>query len=86
MGYDVLHHQKTVHKLFAVAEIERLDMDADSEMAFSDNHKFMEYTIGMAYYPDPKVVIKADYHIKDYADGAKLADEEAFVVGVGFIF
>jgi len=86
LGYDILHHQKTTHKLFGVLEVERLDMDADSEMAFSDNHKFMEYTAGVAYYPDPKVVIKADYHIKDYADGAKLADEEAFVVGVGFIF
>ena len=85
-GYDIFHNRKTSQKLYAVAEIERLDMDADSETTYADNNRFMQYTGGLAYFPDPKVVIKAEYQMKDYADGAKLADEKAIVASVGFIF
>jgi hypothetical protein len=85
-GYDVLHSYKTSHKLFAVAEIERLDMDADAETTFVDNNRFFEYTAGLAYFPDPKVVIKAEYNIRDYGENAKLADEKAFIASLGFIF
>ena len=86
LGYDVLHGYKTSHKLFAVAEVERLDMDANGETAIIDNNRFFEYTAGLAYFPDPKVVIKAEYNIKDYGENAKLADEQAFVASLGFIF
>lgn len=85
-GYDVFHSRKTSQKLYAVAEIERLDMDADSETTHADNNRFMQYTAGLAYFPDPKVVIKAEYQMKDYADDAKLADEKAITASVGFIF
>lgn len=85
-GYDVFHSRKTSQKLYAVAEIERLDMDADSETTHADNNRFMQYTAGLAYFPDPKVVIKAEYQMKDYPDDAKLADEKAITASVGFIF
>jgi hypothetical protein len=86
VGYDVLHNVHTEQKLFAVAEIERLDMDADDETTSPDDHKFNEYTLGLAYFPDPKVVIKAEYNVKDYASGSKLADEKAFTASLGYIF
>lgn len=86
VGYDVLHSMNTSQQLFAVGEVERLDMDADNETANPDNYKFNEYTLGLAYFPDPKVVIKAEYNMKDYSDGSQLADEEAFVASLGFIF
>jgi hypothetical protein len=86
VGYDFLHNVNSDQKLYGVAEIERLDLDADSETAIPDNYKFNEYTIGLAYYPTSKVVIKAEYSVKDYADGASLADEKAFIAALGFIF
>jgi hypothetical protein len=86
VGYDLLNSTKTTQKLFAVAEIERLNMDADDETPIMDNNKFFEYTAGIAYYPDPKVVVKAEYNIKDYNEHARLADEQAFLASVGFIF
>ena len=86
VGYDVLHSMSTNHQLFAVGEVERLDLDADGETANPDNYRFNEYTLGLAYFPDPKVVIKAEYNMKDYAQNALLADEEAFVASLGFIF
>jgi len=86
VGYDVLNSVNTEQKLYAVAEVERLDMDADSETANPDNHKFNEYSLGLAYFPDPKVVIKAEYKMRDYAEGALFADEESFVASLGYIF
>jgi len=86
VGYDVLHNVNTSHQLYAVGEVERLDMDADNETLNPDNYKFNEYTLGLAYFPDPKVVIKAEYNIKDYADGANFVDENAFIASMGFIF
>ncbi|CAA6800567.1 MAG: Unknown protein [uncultured Sulfurovum sp.] len=86
VGYDVLNTVKTSQKLFAVAEIERLNMDAKDETAVMDNNKFFEYTAGIAYYPDPKVVVKAEYNLKDYNKLSKLADEEAIQATLGFIF
>jgi hypothetical protein len=86
VGYDVLNTVKTSQKLFVVGEVERLDMDVKDETAVVDNNKFFEYTAGIAYYPDPKVVIKAEYNLKDYNSQAKLADEEAIQATLGFIF
>jgi hypothetical protein len=86
LGYDLLNSVKTSQKLYAVAEIERLDMDADGETAVVDNNRFNEYTAGFAYFPDPKVVVKAEYSVRDYGKDAKLADEKAFVASIGFIF
>ena len=86
VGYDVLHTVNTPHQLYVVGEIERLDMDADNETLNPDNYKFNEYTLGIAYFPDPKVVIKAEYNMRDYANGSLLADEEAFIASLGFIF
>lgn len=86
IGYDMLYQKRTSQKLYVVGEIERLDMDANEETTYSDNHKFMQYTAGLAYFPDPKVVVKAEYQSKDYASGAKLADEKAVVASLGFIF
>jgi hypothetical protein len=86
IGYNVLHSMSTSHQLFGVLDFERLDMDASSDTLYPDNNRFNEYSLGMAYFPDPKVVIKADYAIKDYATDAKLADESAFIVQAGFIF
>jgi len=86
VGYDVLNNVNTEQKLYAVAEIERLDMDVDNETSHPDNYKFNEYTLGFAYFPDPKVVIKAEYKMRDYVEGAQLADEESFVASLGYIF
>lgn len=85
-GYNLLHTMATSHQLFGVIDLERLDMDASSDTLYPDNHRFNEYTLGIAYFPDPKVVVKADYAVKDYAPDAKLADESAFTAQVGFIF
>ena len=85
-GYDLLHGTGSAHSLYGVAEVERMDMDAEGIGEYPDNNRFMEYTGGIAYYPDPKVVVKADYWMRDYASGAKLADENAVVVQLGFIF
>jgi len=86
VAYDILHQYNTSKKLFAVVDIERIDMDADDETTFADNKKFLQYSTGIAYYPDPKVVLKAEYATKDYVDGAKLADESVFSASAGFIF
>lgn len=86
VGYDMLHNVATAQKLYAVGEIERLDLDTDNETQNPDNYKFNEYTIGLAYFPDPKVVIKAEYNMRDFAEGAQLADEQAVIASVGFIF
>ncbi|MEA2110798.1 MAG: hypothetical protein U9P71_01990 [Campylobacterota bacterium] len=86
IGYDVLHAMGSSHKVYGVLDFERLDMDASSTTENSDNHRFYEYSIGVAYFPDPKVVVKADYSTKDYASGANLADENCFTVQAGFIF
>ncbi|MBN2815184.1 MAG: hypothetical protein JXQ67_00765 [Campylobacterales bacterium] len=85
-GYDVLSSFSTTHKLYGVAEVERLDMDATGVTQYVDNNRFYDYTGGIAYYPDPKVVIKADYSVRDYGVDARLADEQAFTMSAGFIF
>jgi len=86
VGYNVLKDVKTSHKLFAIGEVENLDMDADGETTNPDNNRFLEYTAGLAYFPDPKVVVKAEYNVRDYAENANLADEKAFLATLGFIF
>lgn len=86
IGYDLLHSFSTSHNLYLVGDIERLDMDADGVTENPDNNRFIEYTGGIAYYPDPKVVIKADYWVRDYGSRSNLADEEAVTVAAGFIF
>ncbi|MEA1983838.1 MAG: porin [Campylobacterota bacterium] len=86
VGYDVLNSFSSSHKMYVVGEVERLDMDASNDTTYSDNNKFNEYTAGLAYFPDPKVVMKANYKVKDYASGATLADESSFVMSAGFIF
>lgn len=86
LGYDLLSGYDGKQKLYGVAEIERLDMDADAQTLYPDNYRYFEYTGGVAYYPDPKVVIKAEYWTRDYASDAKLADEAAVNGSLGFIF
>jgi len=86
VGYDVLNSMSTTHQVFVVGDIERLDMDATNKTTNPDNNKFLEYSTGLAYFPDPKVVLKADYTIKDYASGANFADEQSFTMQAGFIF
>lgn len=86
IAYDVLDQMDTTHQLYGVLDFERLDMDASGDTEFPDNNRFYEYSIGVAYFPDPKVVLKADYALKDYADDAKLADESVFTMQAGFIF
>lgn len=87
IGYDVMPFLRTFsHAIYAVAEIERLDMDASGDTTYADNNRFFEYSGGFAYYPDPKVVVKADYKIRDYGEAAKLADEQSFAMQLGFIF
>ena len=86
VGYDLLKNYKTSQKLYVVGEVERLDMDADAETHFVENNQFNEYTAGLAYFPDPKVVVKAEYNLRDYASGATLADEKAIAASIGFIF
>jgi len=85
-GYDLFHVASTAQNLYGVVEIEALDMDGDAVTAVPQNHRFNEYTTGLAYYPDSKVVIKADYKVRDYASGAKLADEQSVTLAAGFIF
>ncbi|MEA1920246.1 MAG: hypothetical protein U9N52_10425 [Campylobacterota bacterium] len=86
LAYDILHTMSTTQQLFAVADFERLDMDASGDTEYSDNNRFNEYSLGVAYFPDPKVVVKADYAVKNYAADAKLADESYFTMQLGFIF
>ncbi len=86
LGYDTLNSFSTTQQLYVVGEIERLDMDSTEVTEIVDNNRFNEYTTGLAYFPDPKVVVKADYKIRDYAESAKLADEESFTISAGFIF
>jgi hypothetical protein len=86
VGYDLLNTFSTSQQLFAVADVERLDLDADGKTLYPDNHRFMEYSGGVAYFPDPKVTVKADYWVRDYGSDAMLADESAFTATIGFIF
>jgi len=86
VGYDLLHVSNTSQNLYLVAEVETLDMDVNNQTLYSDNYKFQEYTGGVAYFPDPKVVAKVDYKVRDYASGAKLADESSLTASIGFIF
>ena len=86
VAYNMLNSFNTSHQIYAVGEIERLDMDSTGVTAIPDNNRFNEYTVGFAYFPDPKVVVKTDYKVRDYAAGASLADENSFTVSAGFIF
>lgn len=86
VGYDIFTLIKGYGQLYAVGEVEHLDMDASSKTQYVDNNRFMEYTGGIAYYPDQRVVVKADYKMRDYASGAKLVDENSFALSLGFIF
>ncbi|MEA3521672.1 MAG: hypothetical protein U9R50_01720 [Campylobacterota bacterium] len=86
LAYDILHSFSSTHQLYGVYDIERLDMDASGESSYPDNNRFYQYSFGLAYFPDPKVTIKADFAIKDYASNSKLADESAFTLAAGFIF
>ncbi len=84
VGYNLLPSE--TQRLFVVGEIERLDMDADGITEYPDNNRFFDYTAGVAYYPDVKVALKADYMVRDYGADAKLADEEVITLSAGFIF
>lgn len=86
IGYDFLHTVNTQQKLFGVVEVEHLNLDANSETSNPDNFNFNEYTLGFAYFPDPKVVVKGEYNLKDYASNSQLADEEALTFSLGYIF
>ena len=86
IGYDILNTLNATHKLYLVTEVERLDMDASAKTANPDNNRFLEYTAGVAYYPEPQVVIKSDFKIKDYASRANYADESVVSLSAGFIF
>lgn len=87
LGYDILPWlSKTSQNLYLFGEVERLDMDASSDTTYVDNNRFMEYTAGLSYFPDPKVTLKADYKMRDYGEAAKLSDENTFSFVVGFIF
>lgn len=86
LGYDVFSFFKLPHEGYIVGEVERLDMDANSQTIYVDNNKFMEYTTGFAYYPDSRIILKTDYKIRDYGEDAKLADEKSFSISAGFIF
>ncbi len=87
IGYDILPwFFKSSQNLYTFVEIEHLNMDASSDTTYTDNNHFMEYSAGLSYFIDPKVVLKADYKIKDYASQAKLADENSFAFALGFIF
>ncbi|MBN2896805.1 MAG: hypothetical protein JXK05_13035 [Campylobacterales bacterium] len=86
VGYNVLRHFATSQQLFVFGELERLDMDADATLEYPDNHRFLDTTAGVAYYPDPKVALKADYMMRDYGDDAKLSDEAIVTLAAGFIF
>lgn len=86
VGYDILNSFNSEQKIYIVGEIEHLDMDATDVTPIPDNNKFMDYTAGFAYFPDPKVAIKADYSMRDYLGGASLADESVFTMSAGFIF
>ena len=87
IGYNIMPFvAKSSHALYAFGEVERIDMDASNDTSYSDNHKFFEYTGGLSYFPDPKVVIKADYKLKDYASEATFKDETSLNIALGFIF
>lgn len=86
VGYDVLNSFDSSHAFYVVGEVERLDMDASGDTQYVDNNRFNEYTVGLAYFPDPKVVVKSDYKMRDYAQNATLADENSFTISAGFIF
>lgn len=86
LGYDLFHYLSTAQNFYVIGEVEHLNMDASGDTTYPDNNRFNEYTGGLAYYPDPKVVIKADYWVRDYGASAKLADEQALTVSAGFIF
>lgn len=85
-GYDILHVSSYTQNLYVVAELESLNMDVKNQTLYGDNNRFNEYTGGIAYFPDAKVVVKADYKVRDYRAGAKLSDEQSFVAQLGFIF
>jgi len=86
VGYDLLSSYGTNQQLFAVCEVERLDMDAKNETKFSSNYNFNEYSAGLSYFPDSKVVVKLEYNSRDYSSKAKLADEKVVIATAGFIF
>lgn len=86
VGYDVLSHFELPHKGYLFVEVERLDMDVNSQTIYPDNNKFLEYTTGFSYFPDPKVTLKMDYKLRDYGSSAKFADENSFTFAAGFIF
>ena len=86
LGYDVLSFLNMGERGYLVGEIERLDMDAKGQTTYVENNRFMEYSTGFAYYPDPRVVFKGDYKLRDYKEAATLADEKSFTLALGYIY
>ncbi len=87
LSYNIMPMlSRSTHKFYVLGEIENLDMDVDGQTTYVGNNRFMEYTTGINYFPDPKVAIKANYEVKDYASDAKLKDERALTFALGFIF
>jgi len=87
VGYNIMPYvAKSSHALYAFAEIERIDMDASDDTTYSGNHRFLEYSGGVSYFPDPKVVVKAEYKTRDYDSEATYKDENSINLALGFIF
>lgn len=87
VGYDIMpFFSKSSQNLYLFGEIERLDMDALNDTSYVENNRFYEYSGGLSYFPEPKVVIKTDYKRRDYGSSATRADEDSFGIALGYIF
>lgn len=89
LAYDLFHPFSTLSKyqLYAVADIEHLDnIQYTFTDTFNTNKSFMQYTAGLTFFPIPQVPLKLDYTWIDYPSSSKVADEEALMVQLGFIF
>lgn len=97
VGYDIMPYIGKTGALYPFYEIEKLDMDVDQSLnwlpskgasSYGDaypNSKYTQHTYGVAYYPAPTVVVRADQTIHSN-DRGNAKDQKWTYLSVGYLF
>ncbi|MCA9753241.1 MAG: hypothetical protein KC591_13700 [Gemmatimonadetes bacterium] len=87
-AYDIGPHVSlpSGHALRPWARFERTDLQAEVPAGATANPALdaSSWTVGVEYFPDPRVVVKADWTFQDNEAGGKTDDP--FRLGAGFVF
>jgi hypothetical protein len=83
--YDLFAAAATTQKLPIFAQYESYDPVSSVAGGERPDLEQTNTTVGLNYFPNEQVVLKADYVMTDFSDGNK-EDFNTFSIGMGFIF